>query len=379
MQPLTVVLLVILSVVLAYEATRLSILVSFRQNLLDLPNPRSSHAGPMPRVGGVGILSGFYLSMAALWWLGSWSPAVEATPTRALAVGLIAGGTMGLTGLYDDLHGLRFSAKLAIQSLLAAAVITVGMQLESVWLPLQPSVQLGVLSIPLTFIWLVAFPNVYNFMDGIDGLAGGTAVVYGVFFFLIAWGQGNPGAALVALVLAGSCFGFSLHNFPPARTFMGDTGSLFLGMLFALLVVWLAQATADPGCLVALLLVCSVFLYDSVFTVLRRLRYGENIFQAHRSHLYQRLVGAGLSHRTVTSLYLSLHVLVGCLALVYLRVPNAGRTVIVIVVLLLLLLHTRGVLWLEEHAQRRTESVVQSTEERQARDAERVGKEEEPL
>ena len=360
MQPLMLLLFFLLSAVLAYAVTKLSILVSFREKILDLPNPRSSHAGPVPRVGGIGILSGFYLSIAVLWLLGARSPAVEAAPAGEFALVLIVGGSMGLLGLYDDLHGLSPRSKLLIQGVLAAAVIAAGLRLESLWFPLQPSVGLGILSIPLTFAWLVAFPNIFNFMDGIDGLAGGTGFVYGLFFFLIAWWEGSQGIALVALLLAGSSLGFVWHNFPGARTFMGDIGSLFLGMLYALLVVGIAQSSGDPRTLVALLLVCSVFVYDAVFTVLRRLRYRENIFQAHRSHLYQRLVQAGLSHRAVTSLYLSLHVLVGSLALVYLGAPETGRAVIVGTVFVILLLLTRGVLWVEERAERRKEMEAKS-------------------
>jgi UDP-N-acetylmuramyl pentapeptide phosphotransferase/UDP-N-acetylglucosamine-1-phosphate transferase len=305
------------SALIAYTATGLSIQLSLRRGVLDLPNVRSSHSRPIPRLGGIGIVLGSCLPMATYWLLGHLGLIDRALSNRDAGLILLAGGGMAVTGLYDDLRHLNPGTKLLIQLGLAALVVISGARIENVTIPLWRPLKLGMFSSPITILWLTGFSNVYNFMDGINGLAAGTGAVYGLFFFLFAWVQGNQALGATAVLLSGSCLGFLYHNFPQARTFMGDTGSLFLGMMFAFLAVRLAQQASNPASPAALLLVCSVYLYDSAFTLLRRLKHGENIFQAHRSHLYQRLAQAGLPHAMITYLYLLLHTLVGTLALIY--------------------------------------------------------------
>ena len=305
----------LLSVVTALLLTKLGTALSLRKGILDLPSPRGSHSGPMPRIGGIGIVAGFYLSMGTLWLTNSWVLQRPMIYTRDLWVMLGSAAGLAATGLYDDLYRLSPRGKFLIQLLFAVLVAGFGIRLESLSIPALGSMALGVLAIPITVLWLTGFANVYNFMDGIDGLAAGTGAVYSGFLMFFAWWMGSRELASVAALLGGSCLGFFLYNVPRVRTFMGDTGSLFLGMLFALLVVQLAKRTSGAASFPALLLGCSVFLYDSLFAILRRFRRGENIFHAHRSHLYQRLVQAGLTHRKVTAWYLLLHGVVGSLAL----------------------------------------------------------------
>lgn len=336
------------SAVLSYAVTKLSIGISLRRGILDVPNPRSSHSGLVPRVGGIGILCGFYISLAGFSFITSSGVSVDTVSLSEVFLIILVGCGSAATGLYDDLRGLQPLRKFSFQLVLAVLVVAFGHQLEVFSVPFSPPVILGVVAVPLTIVWLTGFSNAYNFMDGINGLAGGTGVAYGAFFFIMAWWQGSQDIAMVALVLAGSSLGFLLHNFPRAHTFMGDTGSLFLGMLYALLVVWLAQESSQPASLTTLLLICSVFLYDSGFTLLRRLRRRENIFEAHRSHLYQRLVQVGLTHGKVTSLYLLLHFTVGSLALVYLASSEGVRLGILGFVFLLFLGLTLAVGRLEQ-------------------------------
>lgn len=309
--------LFVAGMLVTYAVTSLTIRISLRHGILDLPNPRSSHSQPVPRMGGIGILISFYLIAASLEWLGYLHSTKYAPLTWDVRLMLLGGAGMAIIGLVDDLHHLEPGSKFLMQFGVVALIIALGIQIERVSLPHWRSFELGILSLPITFLWLTGFSNVYNFMDGINGMAAGTGAVYGIFFFLLARFQGNPELAAVAVLLSGSCVGFLFHNFPLARTFMGDNGSLFLGMVFALLVVRLAQQSSNPSSLMALLLICSIYLYDSAFTLLRRLKHGENIFQAHRSHLYQRLAQAGVPHAMITYLYLLLHTLMGTLALLY--------------------------------------------------------------
>jgi hypothetical protein len=150
----------------------------------------------------------------------------------------------------------------------------------------------------------------------------------------------------------GSCLGFLPDKLPNARTFVTDTGSLLLGTVLALLVVQMAQKSTDPASLMGLMLVCAVYLWDSGFALLRHLWRGENVFQGHRSHLYQRMAQLGLSHASITSLYLLLRLLMGFLGLAYVRCANDIRCVILVFAGLTLGGFTMSVYWLERRVAR---------------------------
>jgi UDP-N-acetylmuramyl pentapeptide phosphotransferase/UDP-N-acetylglucosamine-1-phosphate transferase len=157
-------------------------------------------------------------------------------------------------------------------------------------------------------IWIVGLTNAYNFMDGSDGIAGAQALVAGASWACLGWLAGLPTLAGLGLLLAGGSLGFLLHNWPPARIFMGDVGSAFLGYSFAILplLALAGQRSLAAASPVLGLLPVWPFVFDASFTFLRRLRHGENVFAAHRTHLFQRLLIAGFSHRFVLLLYGSL-------------------------------------------------------------------------
>ena len=342
--------LLVASGLIAYGVTKLSIILSLRCGVLDLPNLRSSHTQPVPRMGGIGILAGFFICLAVLAGLEGLGVMREGILTRDVLLFVIAGAGMAIAGFCDDLYRLNPATKFLMQFVLAGLLIGLGARLESLAFPGLKPLALGFLAIPVTLLWLTGFANVFNFMDGINGMAGGTGVVFSGLFLIVAGRQGNQDIAAMAVLLGGSCLGFLLHNFPQARTFMGDTGSLFLGMVFALLVVRLGQRSHDPAALVALVLGTSVYLWDSGFTLLRRLKRAENIFRAHRSHLYQRLVQAGLTHVKVTGLYLALHTLLGTLGLAYLGSSETGRLWILTFAALVLACFTYSVYRVERGA-----------------------------
>jgi len=203
----------------------------------------------------------------------------------------------------------------------------------SVDLPFVGSVHWGWLGVPLAFFWVVGLTNAYNFMDGIDGLAGSQAVIAGDAWAGLGWLRGEPLVSLLGLLVAGSSLGFLLHNWPPARIFMGDVGSAFLGFTFAALAV--VAALQNPRFAVAGILLVWPFVFDTSFTLVRRLCHRENVFAAHRSHLYQRLVIAGYSHRTVTLLYVGLALVGALLAIVWvLDLPGSDWLVLGLPVLL---------------------------------------------
>jgi UDP-N-acetylmuramyl pentapeptide phosphotransferase/UDP-N-acetylglucosamine-1-phosphate transferase len=269
-----------------------------RRQILDVPNERSSHSRPTPRGGGLVIVILSTLGLAVAWLLSPiWHPA--ALLAYLAAAWLIAG-----VSWLDDLRSLPNRVRFAAHSLGAILAILAFGAWRVVSIPLIGPLDLGVLGLFITFIWIAGLTNAYNFMDGIDGIAGGQAVVAGLGWAFLGWRDNQPLVAALGLLLAATSLGFLGHNWPPARIFMGDVGSAFLGYTFAVLPVIAAQH--NPRLAVAGVLLVWPFVFDAAFTFLRRLRHHENVFAAHRSHLYQRLVIAGHSHRTVTRLYIGL-------------------------------------------------------------------------
>lgn len=272
---------------------------ALRRDLLDHPNERSSHTVPTPRGGGVVIAVAWLLSLAALAQAGL----LEARTFVALGGG---GAAVALTGWLDDRINLRASVRLVVQLLAAAWTVA--------WLGGLPEVGLGSVTLHLG-VWgavpavlgLVWLANLYNFMDGIDGLAGSEAVVAGTTAAVLLSAAGAPGLAAASAVAAASSLGFLVWNWQPARVFMGDVGSVLLGYAFGATAL-AAQARHEVS-VVALLLPLGLFVMDATFTLARRAGRGERLWVAHRTHVYQRLAASGWSHRRVTSLAVALNVL----------------------------------------------------------------------
>jgi UDP-GlcNAc:undecaprenyl-phosphate/decaprenyl-phosphate GlcNAc-1-phosphate transferase len=258
--------------------------------LVDKPNERSSHKVPTPRGGGVGLVAGALLGAA---WIASPAPEL---------LGLAAGALIaGLAGLLDDRKAQEPLVKFGAQFLAAFVAMAAGLTFERVALPGFGTVELGWAGSLITLLWFVGLTNAYNFMDGLDALAGATGAVAAIFlgFALLLIGQAP--VAMLAFVLAAACLGFLAVNRPPARVFMGDVGSQFLGFAFA--GIGVLAAKAEPSGLAFWLVPLALmhFLFDTVFTAARRALAGENVLAAHRTHLYQRLNQAGFSHGRVAS------------------------------------------------------------------------------
>jgi UDP-N-acetylmuramyl pentapeptide phosphotransferase/UDP-N-acetylglucosamine-1-phosphate transferase len=264
---------------------------------LDHPNERSAHQRPTPTLGGVGVVAGVWGALA----LG-----LAAGPLESRAAWpLLAGSALLLGSVRDDLgHPLSVPEKLALLLLACGAWLWCGPRLEWLALPGGNTLALGPWGWPLTVLWFLWLCNVYNFMDGIDGISGIQALGAGAWIALWTW-DSAPSLAWTGLALAGAGAGFLVFNRPPARIFLGDVGALCLGFWLAGLGV-LGERAGLPLWIMALPLGC--YLYDTTYTLARRLLRGENVLRAHNLHLYQRLARAGWSHLQV-DLGLSLLVL----------------------------------------------------------------------
>lgn len=313
-----------------------------KRHILDIPNERSSHTAPTPRGGGLAIVLLTVLSAWALYLSG-----VASISGRALAVFTVGGSAIAAVSWVDDIRSLPNRVRFGIHSLGAILVLV----FLGPWLvidcPPFGSIPVGWWGIPLTFLWIVGLTNAYNFMDGIDGIAGAQAALAGMGWAIVGGIYSQPLVALLGVLLCGSSLGFLCHNWAPARIFMGDVGSAFLGYTFAVLPVLFSASGGvpdHPGAapLLGVLLVWP-FFFDAFYTFLRRLARRENVFAAHRSHLYQRLVIAGYSHRTVASLYLGLAGLGLILALAYPALPAVATPGVFLTLLLAATALVKGV------------------------------------
>lgn len=269
-----------------------------RMQIIDLPNERSSHVLPTPRGGGVGIMAVIGLGIAVL-LVRSGGAAIWAMAIATLALVAVS--------FLDDRHTVSWRIRLGVQAL-AAAVAVAGIVVSSY----REDWRMAAAAFPFLVFIGVGYANVFNFMDGINGLAAGQAALTGLGTALVGLAAGAaPGhpVTVISLLVAGSAAGFLPHNFPRARMFMGDVSSVPLGFLLALLAAWIA---CERGfwLLVPLGLLHANFILDSGLTLVRRMARRDVLHQAHREHFYQRLVRAGWSHTTVTGIECGLQAVV---------------------------------------------------------------------
>lgn len=265
-----------------------------RLHLLDHPNERSLHSQPTPRTGGVAVLAGVF-SVIPVWAIIS----DDMGPVPWLSFGTLI---VAAFSFFDDRHGLSASARL-LGHFLGAGFIVLGAGLGLPPIFQQMSMFSNWIGIGLSLFFLVWMVNLYNFMDGMDGFAGGMTLFGFATLGVFGWLAGNMPFLVMSLGLAAAAAGFLFFNFPPARIFMGDTGSASLGLLAGGLILWGARETVFPFW--AGVLVFSPFIVDATVTLLTRIMKREPFWLAHKTHFYQRLVVLGWGHRkTVLAEYI---------------------------------------------------------------------------
>jgi UDP-GlcNAc:undecaprenyl-phosphate/decaprenyl-phosphate GlcNAc-1-phosphate transferase len=287
--------------------------LAFRLGAVDTPSdPRKVHREPVPTLGGLAMFTGFLAAMAVAWVLPGFDPLFGST-SEPLA--LLAGATViAVIGAADDLLGLAPTVKLAGQIVAALGVVVLGIQLVHFWIPGLEVIALSPdLGLPLTIFALVAMINALNLIDGLDGLAAGVAMIAAVAFYLFTVRSQPSGlaeaiptsATLVAAVVAGMSAGFLVHNWHPARIFMGDTGAMLLGLLLgAAGVTYVGRTTAPSNAdfygsvpLLVPVLVLAIPFLDTMFAVARRAVSRRPISVADKGHLHHLLLAFGHSHR----------------------------------------------------------------------------------
>jgi UDP-GlcNAc:undecaprenyl-phosphate GlcNAc-1-phosphate transferase len=288
--------------------------LAFRVGAIDHPKERSLHDRPMPRLSGLAILAGVEVAG----WL--WLPGDG--QSRSILIGGIA---IAAVGVLDDIYDLPALPKLVGQIAAALIPVLAGVRVENLTLPFLGGFELHGWGYPLTVLGIVAVVNVINFLDGVDGLAAGVCVIAAVTLAAIALSLERNSAGVLAALTAGAALGFLRHGFPPASSFMGDTGSNLLGFLLATASVQGALKTNAVIALAFPLIVLAVPILDTGFVVAKRLKYRQPIYQADSWHFHHRMANKGFSQRRTVAYLYAWTIVMAMLALALRFVPYSDN------------------------------------------------------
>ncbi|MCG7334390.1 undecaprenyl/decaprenyl-phosphate alpha-N-acetylglucosaminyl 1-phosphate transferase [Sporosarcina sp. ACRSM] len=303
--------------------TPLVIKLAFRIGAVDRPNYRKVHASVMPRIGGLAIFGAFLIGYMIL------------RPADEHAAGILVGALIiVIVGFLDDMLEITAKAKLAGQ--LAAALVVVtwgGLQIEFINLPFIGQIDFGYFSIPITIIWIIGITNAINLIDGLDGLAAGVSTIALISISVMALLMGDLFVVATTAILAASSLGFLFYNFHPAKIFMGDTGSLFLGFMISVLAL-LGFKNIAVVSLIIPVIILGVPISDTFFAIVRRIRMKQPITAPDKSHLHHCLLRTGFSHRQTVLIIYGLATLFGVAAILFSQATVWGAILLIIVMLI---------------------------------------------
>ena len=307
------ILLFLLALALSLIATPLVSRLAVKINALDLPGERKLHRQPIPRLGGIAIYLAYVVALNTGLLLSDHLLNLFEKSLRSW-LGLLFGGSIVLAlGIVDDIYELRPRTKLIFQVLAGLVVYGAGLQVTKLANPFDGVLVLDWLSLPVTLLWIVGITNAMNLIDGLDGLASGVALIITATILVISIMSGQMGVAAISSILCGSTLGFLRYNFNPARIFMGDSGSMFLGFTLAVISLQGTQKSTTAMAIFIPILFFGLPIADTIFAVWRRLgrrptaasKGGWRVFNADREHIHHKLINLGLSHRSaVLILYL---------------------------------------------------------------------------
>ncbi|MEK7530224.1 MAG: glycosyltransferase family 4 protein, partial [Patescibacteria group bacterium] len=295
---------------IALFGTRAMIVLAKHWHFLAIPNERSSHTHPTPKGGGIAIAVAFFFGLIVLKHVG--------IIPRELFYALFPGGLLiALVSLADDVRHVHFGIRLLFHFLAVSWALFFLGGMNTLYVGFT-TLELSWLTnlVPLGMVWII---NIYNFMDGIDGLAGAEAVIVGIGGGILLAATGAWDLAFVAWCIAFGSAGFLFWNWAPAKIFMGDVGSTLIGYVFAVLAVATERLHVIPGTVWLLLL--GVFVIDATLTTLRRLMRGEAWFNAHHSFGFQKYIERGYAHHTVTAGIIAINFVLLGLSYFVLRIP----------------------------------------------------------
>lgn len=320
--------------VFSFISTPVVKLWAFKLNAIDVPkDTRRMHKKPIPRMGGMAIIFGF--TVALLCFYGNWD--------RKSAAMLDGAAIIAVMGVVDDIKALDAKPKFLIQ-ILAALIVVVGgdLKIDVITNPnfFSNNAYLVLpewLSVIVTILWIVFITNAVNFIDGLDGLAAGVSAIMSVSLVFIAVRVGEYSVAIIGTSLMGACFGFLPYNFNPAKIFMGDTGSTFLGFILASLSIRGVFKSYAIISFAVPLLILGLPLFDAVFAMLRRISKGQSPMKADRGHLHHRLIDMGFSQKQTVFILYAISGVLGITAVV-LAESNALRAILILLCVIIFIL-----------------------------------------
>lgn len=300
------------SLLISFVLTPLATLLGLRLGVMDIPGELSIHSEPTPRTGGLAMLIAFVISVS---FSGSMSKALVGQGVVHLLAVVGSAAMISGIGLLADMGQIPSKVEFALQVFPAVLVITFGIQLRFI--------PIALVAIPLTLFYLVGGACAMNLLDGLDGLAAGITVIASMFFCLIGLTQGIELVVTLSVALLGSALGFLYHNFHPARIFMGDVGSLFLGFTLATMAVLLTSRPYDLKGFLVPVLILGVPVLDTFLAIARRLVNYQGIISGDRRHFYDLLNARGLTIRKTVLLMYGLALTLGTTALLILRMTTS--------------------------------------------------------
>ena len=314
--------LIAVSMIVSLITAPIVIAVSKKLDIVDKPNFRKVHTKPISMMGGAVILIAFFIGI----WLGH---PIE-RETKPLLLGAIV---IYLVGLIDDLYDINPILKLLGQIAAASIVVMYGVTIDFITLPMGPTLHFGWFSIPITIIWFVAIINAINLIDGLDGLAAGVSTIAYVTIAFIAILQGNIFIIMICSVQIGALLGFLVFNFHPAKIFLGDNGALLLGFIIAF-VSLLGFKNITLISLFFPVVILAVPFIDTLFAMIRRVKKGQRIMQADKSHLHHRLLDLGYTHRQTVILIYAIAIMFSVVSVIlYLSQPWGVFLMIILIIL----------------------------------------------
>ena len=279
--------------------TPIALQLAMRFRAYAIPDPRKVHRTPTPQWGGLAIGAAFFIAATASFFLFE-NLQLQLDPrTRRQLLGLAAGGgLMLILGMVDDRFNIPAKAKLAGQLVIAAILIQSGVAITFLTIPFMGLVYLPPwISWGISLLWIVGLTNAINLLDGLDGLLAGVSTIFALLFFIVALAKGQVVVAIMMMALAGACMGFLRYNYNPASIFMGDTGSLFLGVMFSGLSIMGALKVTTTAAIFTPILILGLPIFDTSFAIVRRFAAGRPIFSADREHVHHQLLARGMSVR----------------------------------------------------------------------------------
>ncbi|OIJ21762.1 undecaprenyl-phosphate alpha-N-acetylglucosaminyl 1-phosphate transferase [Anaerobacillus alkalidiazotrophicus] len=300
--------------------------IAVKFGIVDQPSNRKIHMKQMPRLGGLAIILGFFAGFLYI------------SPTNPYLMPIILGACIIIViGILDDKFTLSYKIKLAGQVAAAAIVVFSGLTVEFIYLPMLHRVELGMLEYIFTMLWIIGITNAVNLIDGLDGLASGVSTIALAAILFMAIINGQMFVATVTLLLMASTLGFLVFNFYPAKIFMGDTGSLFLGYFISIISILGFFKSFTLVSFIIPILILSIPIFDTYFAIIRRLLNKQKITAPDRSHLHHCLLQLGFSHRTTVLIIYGMGAFFGISAIIF---SNTTLWVSFLIIgLILLLVH----------------------------------------